>query len=279
MSGLSASVYAVICLALISMQSACQADSTEPTPQAGSSSPTQAAPASLQPTEAAAATDADFAAIRSKAQAVFASIDSRFSVSSVSASGIDGYYRIKIAQGPTLYTDANVSYFFSGELFQLTDSGLVNLSQQSQAVERRALLADLDPGSMIIFPAEGEQKAQITVFTDVDCYYCQKLHQEVPALNAEGIAVRYMAFPRAGIGSSSYDKVVSAWCADDPQTAMTRLKARQSITDKRCENPVAEHYRLGQTLGVSGTPAILLDDGVIIPGYRPADDLIKQLLN
>ena len=277
MSGLPARVYGLVCLALISMQSACQADSAESAPSADSPSPTQSAP--LQLIQPAEVTDADVAAITRKAQAVFAGIDDRFSVSSVTAAGIDGYYRIKIAQGPTLYTDANVSYFFSGELFQVTDNGLVNLSQQSQAVERRALMANLDPESMIIFPAEGEQKAQVTVFTDVDCFYCQKLHQEVPALNAAGIAVRYMAFPRAGIGSSSYDKVVSAWCADDPLTAMTRLKARQSITDKRCENPVAEHYRLGQTLGVSGTPAILLDDGVIIPGYRPADDLINQLLN
>lgn len=107
--------------------------------------------------------------------------------------------------------------------------------------------------------------------------YCRKLHQEVPELNALGIQVDYMAYPRAGMGSKSWDKAVSAWCADDRKQAMTDAKQGKTIPDKNCDNPVEAQYRLGQRLGVTGTPAILLENGEIIRGYMPADALAKGL--
>ena len=219
----------------------------------------------------------DIDGIRIKAEQFFSQIDSRFKVASLKPSGVQGFYRVQIVDGPTVYIDESVQYFFSGDLFAAESGRLVNLSELSLAEERTALMSQLDASNMIIFPAKGEQKAQITVFTDVDCFYCQKLHQEVPKLNEMGISVRYMAFPRAGIGSGSYKKVVSAWCSDDQQEAMDKLKARQNIPNKTCTNPVEQHYVMGKNMGVTGTPAILLDDGTIIPGYRPAADLAKSL--
>ena len=114
---------------------------------------------------------------------------------------------------------------------------------------------------MVIFPAVGETKGVVSVFTDVDCGYCRKLHQEVPKLNQMGIEVRYLAYPRAGVGSRSYQKIVSAWCAADPNKAMTQLKSGMEIPDVSCENPVAAQFDLGQQVGVTGTPAIVLEDG------------------
>jgi len=99
----------------------------------------------------------------------------------------------------------------------------------------------------------------------------------VPELNRNGVEVRYLSFPRAGVGSPSYDKHVSAWCSSDPRTALTRLKNGESVEPRTCANPVAAQYALSQQLGVRGTPAIFLEDGRYLPGYMPADELLKEL--
>ena len=116
------------------------------------------------------------------------------------------------------------------------------------------------------------------MFTDVTCFYCQKLHKEVPALNKRGVEVRYLAYPRAGVGSAGFNQLASAWCADNPQETLTQLKNKQSVPEKVCaDNPIAAQYQLGQELGVRGTPAIVTQDGQMIPGYQSADDLMVTL--
>ena len=129
---------------------------------------------------------------------------------------------------------------------------------------------------MIVYGPENP-KRYVTVFTDIDCGYCRKLHNEVPELNAAGIQVRYLAFPRAGIGSNSHNKYVSVWCNDDPQASLTKAKSGRPVAKATCENPIAETYRLGQQIGVRGTPMIIYDDGKITPGYLPSKELIKRL--
>jgi len=135
---------------------------------------------------------------------------------------------------------------------------------------------DLGEENMIIFPAKNS-KHTISVFTDIDCGYCRKLHNEIDQYNAKGITVRYLAFPRAGIGSPSYDKAVSVWCEKDRQAAMTRSKSGETLPKASCKNPVAEEYELGQLLGVNGTPALVLDNGSLLPGYVPANRLVRVL--
>jgi thiol:disulfide interchange protein DsbC len=116
------------------------------------------------------------------------------------------------------------------------------------------------------------------VFTDTDCGYCQKLHSEVPELNRLGVEVRYVAFPRQGLQSPAYKELVSVWCAKDRQGAMNLAKTRQEVPAAECDNPVAKQYALGQMIGVSGTPAIVLANGKLIPGYQPAPQLAKLAL-
>jgi thiol:disulfide interchange protein DsbC len=131
---------------------------------------------------------------------------------------------------------------------------------------------------MIIFSPEGETRAHITVFTDVSCFYCQKLHKEVPELNKRGVEVRYLAYPRSGLDSPGYRQLATAWCASDRQDAITKLKAQQSVPENVCEeNPVADQFALGQQLGVRGTPAMVTETGTMIPGYQSADDLMVTL--
>ena len=199
-------------------------------------------------------------------------------VSSVTASAATGLYEVQLEAGPLLYATADGDFFVLGDLYAISLGGLVNLTEQQRDLARKELLATIDRDEMIIFSPQGETRGAVTVFTDVDCFYCQKLHQEVPALNKAGVEVRYLAYPRAGVGSESYRKIASAWCAEDPQTAMTRLKSREEIPDNVCPgNPVADQFMLGQQAGVRGTPALVLESGEMVPGYVPADELVKRL--
>ncbi|MDX1456632.1 MAG: thioredoxin fold domain-containing protein [Marinobacter sp.] len=188
-----------------------------------------------------------------------------------------GLYKVISEQKELIYTTEDGQFFFSGELLQLTDEGLVNLSETARAEIRVSALEELGEEGIIRFPAEGEEKAQINVFTDIDCGYCRKLHSEVPRLNALGITVNYYAFPRSGPNTQSFAKYESVWCAEDQQAAMNSAKRGDSVTPASCENPVLAQYRLGRQLGVTGTPAIVLEDGNMIRGYVPADQLAKGL--
>ena len=188
-----------------------------------------------------------------------------------------GLYEVQVKGGPLLYIDADASHFIAGDLFAVQKSGFVNLAEQGRQKERAELIAAVKPEDMIIFAPENP-KATITVFTDVDCGYCRKLHSEVAELNALGIAVHYLAFPRAGLGSPSFRKIASAWCAKDPGAALTSLKNGEEIPENVCaDNPVAAQILLGEKVGVNGTPALVLEDGTLVPGYRPATELAKLL--
>jgi thiol:disulfide interchange protein DsbC len=97
------------------------------------------------------------------------------------------------------------------------------------------------------------------------------------AYNEQGIAIHYMAFPRAGIGSHSYEKAVAVWCAADQQGALTQAKLGDEPELEQCENPIAEQYQLGVEMGVTGTPALLTSSGQLIPGYVPPEKLRERL--
>jgi len=199
-------------------------------------------------------------------------------VESVKTSEIPGMYEVQFANGPLVYSTAKGDYFLVGDIYSAGPDGFVNLGEQRRDGERVEQLAAVEEKDMIIFSPEGETRAHITVFTDVTCFYCQKLHKEVPELNKRGVEVRYLAYPRAGVGSEGYQQLVNAWCADNPQETLTKLKSKQSVQQKSCEdNPVADQYRLGQELGVRGTPAMITTDGKMIPGYQSADDLMVTL--
>ncbi len=205
--------------------------------------------------------------------------DSRpdFEFGEVTTTPVEGIYQTKVLGGPIIYIVEGGEYFFAGDMFLVEEDDIVNLAERAMDGTRKEQLASLSTDDMIVFTPD-DVRAHVYVFTDVDCYYCQKLHQEVPALNELGIEVRYLAYPRAGVGSPSYRKIASAWCADDPNDAITLLKAGETIPDNVCEpNPVAAQFQLGGTLGVTGTPALVTAEGRLVPGYMPADRLAQEL--
>ena len=196
----------------------------------------------------------------------------------VGEAALPGFYAVQVRGGPLLYVSADGGHFFDGNLYQITRSQFVDVRELGLNDSRRDIFAKRGTDDMIIFKPAGQTKAIINVFTDVDCGYCRKLHNEVPQLNAMGIEVRYLAFPRAGLVSESYDKIATAWCSDTPNETLTAIKNGKRITTSVCaDNPVADHYRLGGSMGVTGTPAIILMDGTLIPGYKPAAELAEFL--
>lgn len=241
--------------------------STETTAAAAPAVP---APAATE-TAKAPTTDAtvDTALLNEKLKPLFGGVPD-----SIKPTPVSGVFEAKFGT-ELIYVSADGRYFFSGDLIDGTSR--TNLSEQSRTVERKDMLAKVEDKDAVIFKAKGEQKHLLTVFTDVDCGYCVKLHKEVNQLNEAGVSVRYLAYPRAGVGSESYKKIVNVWCADDKQDALTKSKAGETIAAKECENPVAKEFELGQKLGVNGTPALFTEDGTMIPGYRPADQLVKIL--
>ena len=141
---------------------------------------------------------------------------------------------------------------------------------------RTLAIAKMGQENMIVFKAK-IPKYTVTIFTDIDCGYCRKLHSELDQYLAQGITIQYLFFPRAGKGSESYDKAVSVWCADDRNAALTAAKKDQKVPTKTCDNPVDKHMQLGAEFDVKGTPMIVTEQGNILPGYLPAKQLVEAL--
>jgi thiol:disulfide interchange protein DsbC len=191
----------------------------------------------------------------------------------ISETPIEGILQVQI-NGDIVYTSADGKYMFQGRIINLDTRE--DLTEVAKAGLRKELMGNIDPSGQISFSPE-DPVYDLTVFTDIDCGYCRKLHAQVDEYNRQGIAIHYMSFPRAGVGSRSYEKAVAVWCADDQQSAMTHAKLGGEPDPDQCDNPVAEQYQLGIDLGVTGTPALLTSTGQLIPGYVPPDQLRKRL--
>ncbi len=193
----------------------------------------------------------------------------------IKPSPIPGLFEVTL--GPRIfYMSADGRYMVQGSLVDMTS--MENLTENSRSKARLDALAKLGEASMIVFSPEPDKvKHTVNVFTDVDCGYCRKLHGEIEGYKAKGIKIRYLSFPRAGIGSPSYETAVSIWCADDRNQAMTVAKSGGKVEKRECENPVAQQMLLGELMGVTGTPALLLEDGELLPGYVPPERLATYL--
>lgn len=201
----------------------------------------------------------------------------RLQVREVRETGMEDIYEVRTAQ-ETLYMTGDGRHAFLGTMIRFDDEeGLVNVTEQGRAVERREALASVSAEDMITFSPESEARATLYVFTDINCGYCRKLHRNMEAMTDMGIRVNYLAFPRGGPGTEGHRKAINAWCADNPKEAITRAKQGESIPDRDCDHPVNDQFKLGQTLGVSGTPALILENGRMVRGFRPPEALARIL--
>lgn len=208
--------------------------------------------------------------VETKLKANFAELG--LQVNAVADSPVPGLLQVLTDKG--LFFAANQGQFLiEGNVYDLKNQVLVN-DQIMQSV-RQAGIAQYQ-SSMIEFKAKNERYV-VTVFTDPSCGYCRKLHNELQSYHDEGITIRYLAFPRGGLQGSTFDQLQSIWCSSKQQDAMTKAKAGEDIDTKACQSPVATHFALGQSFGISGTPAMVLSDGRLIPGYQPASALAATL--
>lgn len=195
------------------------------------------------------------------------------SINTISPSSVDGLYEVLTDRG-VYYVSKDTQFLVHGSIYDL-DNQMENLTEKSLSGLRQQRLKDFEK-DMIVYKAENE-KHVVTVFTDTSCGYCQKLHSEMADYNNSGITVRYLAFPRGGVKSGAYNTMVSLWCSDDPKLAMDKAKSRQSVASKTCDNNLKEQHALGLFFGVTGTPALVLEDGSLQPGYLPAPRLLAAM--
>lgn len=227
-----------------------------------------------KPATAAAAPAATPAASGDAAvRAAVAKILPTMAVSTVAPAPFPGFSEVAV-QGRVFYVSNDGKFLMHGNLLDVARNE--NLTRVSEGVLRRDDLAKVGPDRRIIFAA-AKPKFRVTVFTDVDCGFCRKLHEQIADYNRAGITVEYLFYPRSGPGSPSFEQAVAVWCSADRRAALTRAKAGAILPPASCENPIASDYALGQRIGVDGTPAIYAENGVQIGGYAPPDELLVRL--
>jgi thiol:disulfide interchange protein DsbC len=194
-------------------------------------------------------------------------------IDDIKLSPIPGIYQVPVG-ADVAYVSSDGRYIIAGDLYEVDTR--VNITEQGRSAARVKLLSKLDERDMIVFTPQ-VVKHTITVFTDVECGYCRKLHSQIADYNAKGISVQYVAFPRAGLGSDDFREMVAVWCAADPRKALTDAKNDRPVAYRNCKNPVTMEYNLGQRMGLTGTPMVLTSDGVQLGGYLPPDAMRAQL--
>jgi thiol:disulfide interchange protein DsbC len=190
------------------------------------------------------------------------------------ATPVPGIY--ELTRGTEIaYVTVDGKYAFSGDLYELSSNN--NLTEQHRRELRVKRMAAFPESEMLIFGPRSP-KYTVTVFTDVDCPYCRKLHSQMAEYNRLGVRVRYLLYPRTGPNTVSWTKAEQVWCSADRNDALTRAKLGQELKAKPCaNNPVARSYALGRDFALEGTPAIIMPNGEMLPGYVPPDVLVQHL--
>jgi len=201
-------------------------------------------------------------------------VNPQLEVDDVTAAPLAGFQQVVVG-GQVVYVSNDGKYLMQGSLYDI--EAKKNLADEALAKVRHELMQSMPLSDRIVFAPTAKPKYTVTVFTDVECAYCRKLHSEIADYNREGIEVQYVAFPRMGLGSDDFRKMVAVWCAADPKKALTDAKSDKPVPERNCKNPVTMQYNLGQRMGLTGTPMILAEDGTQLGGYLPPAQLRAAL--
>jgi thiol:disulfide interchange protein DsbC len=194
-------------------------------------------------------------------------------IDSVTRSSLPGFYEV-VTGGQVVYVSADGKYLLQGSLFDM--SSRKDLTEARLGGIRKELVDKVPKSKRIVF-APKDPKYTVTVFTDIDCGYCRKLHHDIAKYNEQGIAVEYLWFPRSGPGTPSFEKAVSVWCSADRNKAFTEAKSGTDPKTATCDNPIAEEFELGRRVGVNGTPTVIAPDGTQIGGYLAPEAMRQRL--
>jgi len=209
-------------------------------------------------------------------QQIRESLSDRGEVGEIRETAWSGVYEV-VLDNDVVYASPDGQFVLFGDLHNIAEQ--VNVSKQRRQELRADALTGIDEGETIVFRPEGEVKHRLWVFTDIDCGYCRRFHQRMDGYLAKGIEVHYLAFPRTGPNSNSWRKARAVWCSDDRQTLLTRAKGGDPLNNaKVCDSdPVAEHFALGRGMGVRGTPSLVTEEGMLIPGMMNPGPLAQRL--
>ena len=198
-------------------------------------------------------------------------------IEKIEESSFPNIYKVYYGDIQPLYVSKSGKYFLYGDMFEINSSEIINLTALDIKKQRISLMKEINKDELISFSSDDETYS-VTVFTDVDCGYCRKLHNEIKAYNKLGISINYAAFPRSGIGTEAFTKMVGAWCSTNPKKSITYLKDGKKLDLNICDSqPVSKHYAIGKKIGITGTPAIISSEGELFPGYYSPQDLLDKL--
>lgn len=263
--GLRRLVPSALCLAMAAASLTACAQDPDATATGAAAAPAAAAPGT-EPTWPTGSAEAN-------AREAIRAIAPQLRVDRIGAAPIAGFRQVVVG-GQVVYVTDDGRYLLQGTLLDV--AAREDLNEVAMSGLRRELLATVPDKDRIVFAPQSPAYT-VSVFTDVDCGYCRKLHGEMDAYNAQGIAIEYLAFPRMGPGSENFDEMVAVWCAGDAREALTRAKTGGEVTGGDCTSPVAMQYALGQRLGLTGTPMIVGPDGSLLGGYVPPEQLRQML--
>ena len=201
-------------------------------------------------------------------------LNPRIRVDRIAQAPIPGFREV-VAGGQVVYVSDDGKYLFQGGLLDIANRK--DMSEAAMTKVRADVLKTLPVSDRIVFAPVGTPKHKVVVLTDVECGYCRKFHSEIAEYTKRGIEVEYMAFPRAGLGSADYRKMVSVWCADDRKKALTDAKNDRAVPNKACKTPVDMQYNAGLRMGLEGPPMILTTEGEFVGGYLPPDALLQRM--
>jgi thiol:disulfide interchange protein DsbC len=252
----------VVLLGAVSLSACAQSTPTSTAAKPGS----QASTAEMAVVAAAGTPEA-------RARAAIQLVNPQVEIDQVGPAPLPGFQEV-IVGGQPVYVSNDGKYLMQGTLYDIQTR--TNLGEASMAQVRRKLMQSMPVSDRIVF-APANPKYTVTVFTDVECGYCRKLHSQIADYNRQGIAVQYVAFPRMGLGSEDFKKMVAVWCSADPKKALTDAKNDRAVPYRNCKNPVTMQYNLGQRMGLTGTPMILASDGTQLGGYIPPAQLRAEL--
>lgn len=193
----------------------------------------------------------------------------------VTFSPIPGLYEVTLG-GMIVYVSSDGQHLVSGNVYDLDSQ--VNLTAARRSAARAKALAGAKEDEMIIFgPASA--KMTVTVFTDIDCGFCRRFHNQIAEINKAGVRVRYMMFPRTGPGTESWRKAEAVWCSKDRRDALTRAKKGEDLKTKPCpeSESIKTQWAFGEDLGVEGTPAIFTQTGDYIGGFMTPGQLVQSI--
>ncbi|XHS32828.1 thioredoxin fold domain-containing protein [Pseudoxanthomonas sp. UC29_72] len=238
-------------------------------------SPQSAADTAKPAAATAAAAPAGNDPVEARVRAALKQLNPQVDVDYIGKAPLPGFREV-IAAGQLVYISDDGKYLVQGNVIDVAQRKDLMQGSDALAQYRQNLLKSVKQADRIVF-APANPKYTVSVFTDIECGYCRKLHSQIADYNKQGIAVEYLAWPRMGLGSQDHKDMISVWCAADRRKALTEAKASGQVTARDCNNPVNMEYNVGQRLGVNGTPAVFAPDGNQIGGYLPPAEMRAAL--